>query len=68
MLRAMEIFILSERQKYMIVKLQSTYRNIEISNAESLIAYRAYRDQKIREKLANKKIQAFIPKWKNSIS
>ncbi|KAB8030717.1 transposase [Fluviispira multicolorata] len=40
---------------------------IEASNAENLIADRAYSNKKIREKLADKNIQAIIPKKKNSI-
>ncbi|RDB35528.1 MAG: IS4/IS5 family transposase, partial [Spirobacillus cienkowskii] len=40
---------------------------IEISHAESLVADRAYGSQKIREKLADKNIQAIIPKRRNSI-
>jgi len=57
-------FILSEGQVH-----DSRIGNqlIEISNAENLIADRAYSNKKIREKLLDKKIQAIIPKKKNSI-
>lgn len=57
-------FILSEGQVH-----DSRIGNqlIEVSNAENLIADRAYSNKKIREKLADKKIQAIIPKKKNSI-
>ncbi|RDB35100.1 MAG: transposase, partial [Spirobacillus cienkowskii] len=40
---------------------------IDICNAENLIADRAYSNKKIRENLADKKIQTIIPKKKNSI-
>jgi len=57
-------FILSEGQVH-----DSRIGNqlIEVSNAENLIADRAYSNKKIREKIADKKIQAIIPKKKNSI-
>ena len=57
-------FILSEGQVH-----DSKIANqlIEISNAENLIADRAYSNKKKREKLEDKKIQAIIPKKINSI-
>ncbi|WP_338635001.1 IS5 family transposase [Spirobacillus cienkowskii] len=57
-------FIISEGQVH-----DSKIANqlIEISDAESLIADRGYGDQKIRANLANKKIQAVIPKRRNAL-
>ena len=41
---------------------------LDISNAEVLIADRAYHAEKIRKKLKEKGIQAVIPKKKNTIN
>lgn len=57
-------FIISEGQVH---DSKMANQLIEISNAEILIADRAYHDQKIRNKLLQKGIQAVIPKKKNSI-